>query len=92
MAEGIESLDVSDEPELRELAESIWSSHEARVLRRGRTALVLVMPLGVKHSQTSEGKTEFVRAAGAWQHVDTDAFLIANRKSRAASYRPPVDW
>lgn len=92
MAEGMESVDVNTETGLRDLAELVWSTREPRVLRRGRMALALVMPLGIKHSKTSEGREEFLRAAGAWKGVDTEGFLVANRKSRAASYRPPVHW
>ncbi|MCA9852251.1 MAG: hypothetical protein KC482_01400 [Dehalococcoidia bacterium] len=92
MAEGMESLDVTKVSALKHLAETVWSTGEVKLLRRGRTALALVMPLGVKHWKTSEGRESFASAAGAWEAVDTDTFLRANRSSRASSYRPPVDW
>jgi len=92
MAEGMESVDVESETRLRDLAELVWSTREPRVLRLGPKALALVMPLGIKHSKTSEGRADFLRAAGGWKGMDTDRFLAANRKSRDASYRPPVRW
>lgn len=98
MAEHAKPIDISDIPELLQLAEEVHRSHEPRVLRRNTEDLAMVVPLpGTKKADRhARAKTEadieaFHAAAGSWVDVDTDKLIENIYATRRRSNRPPVE-
>ena len=46
MARELKSIDVSDQPELRRVAEEVYATQEARVLRSNNEDLAILRPAG----------------------------------------------
>jgi hypothetical protein len=98
MAAHLKSIDISDAPQLLQLAEEVHRTHESWVLRRDGEDLALVVPLPAPATKRrrSRIKTEadfaaFRSAAGSWSDVDTDRLLADIYADRERSDRPPVD-
>jgi hypothetical protein len=81
MAREIESLDVSNEPALRRLAEEVRAAGKARVLRSDDTDLAVIVPLPARPAPrqrrrlSKSAKEAFLSAAGGWKDVETDRLL-----------------
>lgn len=97
MDRDLKPIDIREFPELRRLAEEVRDAHEPMVLRCGSEAIAKLVPVRRRaDARTGRKKTEaeyqaFLGSAGAWEDVDVDAFLEANRVSRDRSIRPPVE-
>jgi hypothetical protein len=98
MAEHAKPIDISNIPELLQLAEEVHRSHEPRVLRRNTEDLAMVVPLPrtKKADRHARAKTEedieaFHSAAGSWADVDTDKLIADIYATRRRSNRPPVE-
>jgi hypothetical protein len=96
MVEHRASIDISNMPELLELAEEVSGTHTPRVLKRDNEELAVVVPLPPPSRRRSRSKTAadyeaFRRAAGGWKDVDTDKLIEDIYESRRRSSRPPVE-
>jgi len=90
-------IDITNTPELAELAEEVRRTKQPRVLRLAREDVAMIVPVPSKRAKkvrtwapTKADYEAFLASAGSWADVDTDAFLKANAESRARSTKPPV--
>ncbi len=97
MAKEITPLDVTDAPDLLELAEEVRRSGQGRVLRRNSEDIAVVMPVPPRSNRnTRKGRTDvdrevFLSSAGGWKgNVDVEQFLEDIEASRRIT-RPPVE-
>ena len=98
MAAEPEPFDISAMPELVTLTDEVsHTQRPRRLVRNGKTVALLVpTPANVRRQPRHVAKTTanpdaFRATAGGWADVDVDAFLEANRASRAVSTRPVPD-
>jgi hypothetical protein len=96
MAEHAKSIDISDIPEVRHLAEEVHRVGEPRILRRDGEDLAMVVPLPRLRKRRFKKPTEadikaFRSAAGGWADIDTDRLVENIYESRRISTRPPVE-
>ena len=91
MAERTNVVDISDEPEIRRLAEEVRRAGEPRVLRRDGEDVAVVIPIHPpksrrgEHSLTEEDLAAFRSAAGGWKDLDTDKLIENIYESRRIS-------
>ncbi len=104
MAEELKSIDVSNHPELLNLAEEVRATREPRLLLRDGEDLALLIPVTNRPRTTaasagrrSPSPEEVARsragieaAAGSWSGIDAEALKSYIRERRDASSRPPV--
>jgi hypothetical protein len=98
MAEALRSVDITDAPELRRLAEEVHRTGEPRALTRDNEVLAIVVPPRPaashrrKKTYTSADDEAFRSAAGGWKGiVDTDTFIEDVYESRrVTSSSPPL--
>jgi len=85
------SIDVSDRPELRQLAEEVHDTKVTRVLRTNGQDLAMVIPIPTASQRPKAGPAyeAFRSAAGGWRDVDTEKLLRDIYRSRDISIRPP---
>jgi hypothetical protein len=98
MAEHMKTIDISDAPELLQLAEEVHRSHESRLLRREGEDLAVVVPLPRPAAKRRRGREKtdadyeaFRSAAGGWKDLDTDKLIKDIYESRRISTRAPID-
>ena len=94
MARRLESLDVSDLPELARAAAEVRSTNQPRVLKRGDEELAILMPIRRRPARSGRAQPDydaFRAAAGSWKdHLDVEQFIDDNYRQRQVSTRPPV--
>jgi hypothetical protein len=95
MAKPIESVDISNAPDLLRLAEEVRASKTARVLRRDDEDIAVIVPIKPRPrsrpDRTSADREAFLSAAGRWQGlIDVEEFKEQIANSRGSS-RAPVD-
>ena len=96
MANARTVIDVTNEPDLRRLAEDVRKTGEPRILRQDGEDVAVVVPLprpqeiGNRRVKTPEDLAAFRAAAGSWRDFDLDTFLRNNEESRRLR-RPPVE-
>ena len=92
----IETVDISDVPELVRLVEDVYATRRPFMLRhRGKTLAMLVpAPKTSTRRDTPKTMTDdeaFWSSFGGWQgNVDTDK-LLENAMASRGSRRPPVE-
>ncbi len=97
MAEEIQSIDVTHEPVLRDLAEKVRRTNVPHLLRSEGEDMVVMMPLHAARGRSHrKDKTEadyesFRSAAGGWKDIETDKLIENIYESRRISARPPID-
>jgi hypothetical protein len=89
MAEHAKPIDITNSPELLQLAEEVRASKEARVLMRDSEELAVVVPLSARpkkrrnHRKPAADLAAFRASAGGWKGlVDVDKFLEDVYESR----------
>jgi hypothetical protein len=90
----MQSLDVSDRPELLRLAEEVRDSGTPRLLRRGDESLARIVPLKpAGHARKATiARKAFLQSAGSWKGlIDPDRCIADIYESRQISSRPPVE-
>lgn len=98
MTRELQSIDISNSPDLLRLAREIQVSREGRVLRRNGEDVAILLPVRKPATKRSRKKSResayeaFRAAAGSWADVDIDQFLKDNARSRRISSRPRVEW
>jgi hypothetical protein len=97
MAKEMTPIDVTNTPELLRLAEEVRRSGRARVLRRDREDLAVVIPISTAKRRARKTKTytreddeAFLASAGGWKDFDLEKFLRDIDEGRRIS-RPPVE-
>jgi hypothetical protein len=94
VARQLESLDVSDLPELARAAAEVRSTNRPRVLKRGDEELAILMPIRrrpVGRGHALPDYEAFRAAAGSWKdHLDVEQFIEDNYRQRQVSTRPLV--
>lgn len=97
MAKELTPVDISNTPDLLQLAEEVRRSGQPRVLRRAGEDLAVLSPVATRAKRRSKRvKTEadreaFLSSAGGWRGlVDVDQFLEDLEASRRLT-RPPVE-
>src|SRR5438067_479413 len=89
-------FDISDHPDLLQLAEDVNTTKTPRALTRDNKTLAVVMPVGTtlppnkKRARTKADLEAFRKAAGSWSDVDVEKFKAAIYESRRLSTHPPV--
>ena len=68
MAKKLKTIEISHIPELVRIAEEVYTSGEARVLRRNRKDLMVLKPLRSSRKASSRGKS-FTRDDSLWNIV-----------------------
>jgi hypothetical protein len=95
MARRLESLDVSDLPELARAAAEVRSTNQPRVLTRGDEELAILMPICRHPARPGRAQPDYEAlraAAGSWKdHLDIDQFIEDNYRQRQVSTRPRVE-
>ncbi len=98
MAGELNSIDISNTPDLLRLAEEVAESGKPWVLRRADEDVAVLMPVKKPTSRRRTGwkKTKaddeaFLASAGGWSDVDTDTLIEDIYESRRISIRPPVE-
>ncbi len=103
MAKPMKSIDITNKPELRDLAETVRTAGEPYLLRCDDEAVVMVTPITtathaarepvkrrLKPTKRSEAdRAAFFAAAGSWADVDTDTLIATLYADRRNSKRPP---
>jgi hypothetical protein len=92
----IRSVDVSSNPELRELAAEVLRTRDSWLIRDGSRELALVLPVDKRKrhraapspERRSRARQAFLDAAGGWSVVDTDRLIADIYADRDASDRP----
>ena len=87
MANLVVTVNAAGDTRLRELAELVALTREARVIRNGDCDLAVLLPLA--RTGVRGGKTGFARAACAWEDVDVDALKRRIRAERDAGTPSP---
>lgn len=102
VAKRMETIDITDKPDLVDVAEEVRTTGEPLVLRRGGEDLAVIRPVTkaairppkspamrrLKPKRLSEADREaFLSAAGGWADVDTDK-LIEDIYAARAVQRP----
>ena len=88
-------IDVTNEPELRRLAEDVRGTGEPQILRRGGEDLAVVVPMapgqeiGARRAKTTEDLPAYRAAADSWREVDLKTSLRNNAVSRTRTTRMP---
>jgi hypothetical protein len=95
MVEELRHVDVSDRPELRDLAEEVARSGVGLVLQENGRALATISPMTPRRKFKPTKKTKaqleaFWSSAGGWADVDVDEFMKYVYEGRQSS-KPPVD-
>jgi hypothetical protein len=98
MAKELTPIDISDTPDLLQLAEEVHRSGQPRLLRREDEDLAVLSPAPMPAKRrarkakpyTKADDDAFLAAAGAWKDFDLEEFLKNNEESRRVS-RPPVE-
>ena len=93
MAESMKSIDISETPELVQLAEEVQRTHEPRVLRRDGEDLAMVVPLpqpaaARPKKPTAADYDAFRRAVGSWADIDSEALKDYIYRARQEGTRP----
>ena len=86
MANLVVTVNAAGDRRLRELAELVALTREARVIRNGDCDLAVLLPLARTRVNS---KTGFARAACAWKDVDVDALKRRIREERHAGTPSP---
>jgi hypothetical protein len=88
----MKSIDISETPELLQLAEEVHRTHEPRLLRREGEDLAMVVPLpntATRHTKpTAVDYDAFQNAAGRWADIDIEALKEYLYRAREEGTRP----
>jgi hypothetical protein len=88
-------IDITNRPDLIQLAEAVCAANNPTVLSRGDVPLVVVNPVRKRRAirRPSEADIEAFRAAaGGWKGVvDVERFKEDNRRQKLIATRPYVD-
>lgn len=99
----LESIDVSDLPDLLRLVDEVRFGAEPRLLRRGDQALAVLTPLpfrrqppngkrrGAVRPPSPEQREIMLSAAGSWSDIDADRLIERIHATRDEDDRPPID-
>lgn len=101
MAKPLESIDITDKPDLVDVAEAVRATDEPHMLRRGDEAVAIIAPITSIHlrlpkapakrrmKKMTEADIEAsFSAAGSWADVDTDTLIANIYADRENSNRP----
>ena len=95
MAQELESIDVTDVPELRRVAEEVRDSREPRVLRAGDEDVAVVIPITTKRrrnrARTQADYDAVLAAAGGWKGLVDGEQLKKDLEEARGSDRPVVE-
>jgi hypothetical protein len=95
MARQLESIDITEMPELRRLAEEVDASREPRLLVRGDVQVAVIAPVSSGKGlgrKSAADLAAFRAAAGSWRdNVDTEKLKRDIAESRRISTRPHVE-
>jgi hypothetical protein len=97
MASERETIDISNNPDLLRLVETMRQRNTSAFLTNGAENVAVVIPVGDEGpKKTTRGKTQadhdaFIQAAGSWQGlIDAEQFKAYIRTRRKTANRPPV--
>lgn len=95
MARKLETIEISDIPELLRIVEEVRKNKTPRVLSRRKKPVAVLQPLIGKRKRAQSPKSRkdyeaFLASAGSWKEVDTDKLIKDIYESRRISSRPPV--
>jgi len=93
-----ETIDISNNPELLRLVETMRERNTSAVLTNGAEDLAVVTPVGEdkpkkrsKRVKTRADHDAFVQAAGSWKGlIDAEEFKTYIRERRTTANRPSV--
>jgi len=92
-----ETIDISNNPDLLRLVETMRQGNTSAVLTNGAEEVAVVTPVGEerpkksKRVKTQADRDAFVQAAGSWQGlIDAEQFKAYIRERRKTANRPPV--
>jgi hypothetical protein len=96
MGEDIRPLDITDTPELLQLAEEVRRTKEPRLLRRDGEDLAIVVPLAPTSSRRRRAKASLLlrseavlAASGSWKGlIDAEALKEQLRAERSSGRTP----
>jgi len=107
MTKPLESIDITDKPDLIDVAEAVRATGEPHMLRRNDEAVAIITPIMTVHlrrpkapakrrlkpKEMTEADIEaFFSAAGSWADVDTDTLIANIYADRENSNRPPPEF
>ncbi len=98
MAHGHETIDISDNPDLLRLVETMRRRNTSAVLTNGAEDVAVVTPVGesipkkrAKRAKTQADHDAFIQAAGSWTGlIDAEEFKAYIRERRTTANRPSV--
>ncbi|MGI8689664.1 MAG: hypothetical protein ACR2M3_13905 [Thermomicrobiales bacterium] len=107
MVKPLESIDITDKPDLVAVAEEVQATGEPHTLQRNNEAVAIITPImpvrarapqalakrRLKPKKMTEADIEaFFSAAGSWADVDTDTLIANIYADRENSNRPPPEF
>lgn len=96
MTSTIDVIEITDNPALHDVVETIRSKKKPAVLRQNGKVVAIVTPIlddaeaGESAAETAAAFAAFVHAAGSWKDFDAEQFKRENYEQRQISTRPPV--
>lgn len=97
MASERETIDISNNPDLLRIVETMREHNTSAVLTNGTENVAVVTPVGEapkrrgKRGKTQADRDAFVQAAGSWKGIiDAEAFKTYIRERRKTANRPSV--
>lgn len=107
MAQEAKAIDISDSPDILQLADEVRRSGLPHVLRDGTHDLAILTPIGAptgtrrtssrrdtgrpSEAELARSRAGIRESAGSWKDVDAEAMKAYVRERRTASTRPPVE-
>ena len=96
MVRTTKSIDVSDLPEVRRLAEEVRAAGEPYLLRSGTDEVAILLPIAESERSGRGDRTEadydaFLSSFGGWKGIVDTEELKAGIRAGRSSDRPPVD-
>lgn len=89
LANTLQTIDISNKPEVLALVDDIVSSGVPRVLRASGSRVVLITPYAT--SKTDAQRQALERAGGSWTAEEAEALKQKVRESRAVPPEPAVE-
>ena len=86
-----EFIDISNNPDLLQLAEDVRRKDVRVVLGTKDTPLVAIVPLTNDDEHPTRSFAGLTAAAGSWQDEDTDTMLAEIYENRQRSVRLPIE-
>lgn len=96
MAPALKTIDVTDLPELRRVAEDVRETQEPLLLRTGNDDVAILVPIEVSERSDERVRTQadheaFLSAFGGWKGIVETEKLKAGIRAGRSSDRPPVE-